>query len=137
MLAEAAAALGDRRIAAMLEAPVTALAGQLSKSAGVRCDGSFAHSAGQIAVCLGRLDEARGHFETAIAVNDRVGAPAAAVRSRRALAVMLAGGGGAADVAHAGELATTALRAAKTLGLATETTRLSALLGRIGGPAAV
>ena len=134
-LAEAAAVLGDRRIAAMLEAPVTALARQLSSSAGVRCDGSFAHSAGQIALCLGRFDDAQRNFEAAIATNDRVGAPVAAVRSRRALAFMLAARDSAADRVRAAELAAEALVAAKKLALVTETMRLSALTSEIEGAA--
>lgn len=135
-LVEAAAALGDRRIAAMLEAPVAAIAGQLSSSAGVRCDGSFAHSAGQIALCLGRFDDAQRHLEAAIVTNDRVGARAAAVRSRRALAFMLASRESGAERARAAGLAAEALLAAKALGLVTETARLSALLSEIEATAA-
>ncbi len=123
-LSEACGALGDARAAAMLYPVVEPFAGQVALAAGVRCDGSRGHAAGLLAHCLSCYDDAERHFEAAIAVNDRIGAKAAAVATRRAFVSTLLTRG---DRLRAGKLIDEALALAAPLDLVAEIAKLESL----------
>jgi tetratricopeptide (TPR) repeat protein len=77
LLAGGCAALDDRDAAAVLRAALTPFAGRFAVPAGaVSCLGSVELSLAQVTALTGRDDEAREHFEAAVAAHRAAGTPA-------------------------------------------------------------
>jgi tetratricopeptide (TPR) repeat protein len=131
MLSAVCDALQDVQAAEVLYPPVDAVADQVGLSAGVRCDGSLSHSAGLLAMCLGRWADAERHLDRAVTVNARIGAKAAEVSSRRAYAALLVERNTADDARRAEQLIAQAEQAAEALGLVAETAKLQGLRARL------
>ena len=130
-LAEVCSALRDTRAAETLYAKLRPLASQVAVLANVRCDGSLGHSAGILAACLHRWEDAERHFEHAVAMNDRLGARPAAVRTRRAYAAMLLDRNAPGDRERAADLITAALAETEQLDVPAEAAKLQRLRERL------
>lgn len=86
LLADVCAALDDQAAAAVLTELLMPYTGQLIVAAtGVACPGAADHYLGMLAATMGRPDDARAHFETAIALERRVAAPLLIARTESAL----------------------------------------------------
>jgi hypothetical protein len=133
-LSEAVSDLHDRSAAALLDEQLRPVAGQVLATVG-GCSGSFGLWCGMLAACLGRWDDAEGHFADAVAMNERLGARPYAARTRRAWAAMLLDRDAPGDDTRAAELIEHALADAHTLGMAREVTRLERLRERLHGRA--
>ena len=96
-----------------------------------RCDGSLGHAAGVLAACLQHWDDAERHFEHAVAMNDRLGARPAAVRTRRAYAAMLLDRNAPGDQQRAADLITAALAETEQLDMPAEAAKLQRLRERL------
>jgi tetratricopeptide (TPR) repeat protein len=131
-LAEVCGALRDARAAALVYPKLEPLAEQVGV-VGIfyRCDGSLGHAAGVLAACLQRWEDAERHFEHAVAMNDRLGARPAAVRTRRAYAAMLVERNAPGDRQRAAELITAALAETEQLDVPAEVAKLQRLRGRL------
>jgi predicted ATPase len=98
--------LDDRRRAAILydlllpHTPYLLRVNQL----GVGCSGPVAHFAGLLAITLGSTDDAVRHFEAAVAIDERIGAPVFAAQARSKLAECLETRGQGRDREQAEEL---------------------------------
>ncbi len=126
VLVQAQAALGDHDGAARTIGELVAIATVIATPP-LRAAVSF--SEGVIAVSRGQYDEARRHFEDAVDLFDRSGAPYEAARSRLELASVLGGLGRTADAAAE---ATHAHAAFQELGAAGDAERAAALARGIG-----
>ena len=73
-LAEAASALGDAGSASILYKLMLPYADRVAVSYPEISTGSVSRYLGLLAATTGRRDEAAGHFENALAVNERLGA---------------------------------------------------------------
>lgn len=130
-LSEVCGALHDARAAEVLYAKLEPLAGQVAIVEGlVRCDGSLGHPAGVLAACMRHWQDAERHFEHAVAMNDRLGARPAAVRTRRAYAAMLLDRNAPGDQPRAADLITAALAESEPLDLPAEAAKLQRLRQR-------
>ena len=131
-LAEVCGALRDARAAALCTRSSEPLAEQVGV-VGIftRCDGSLGHAAGVLAACLQRWDDAERHFEHAVAMNDRLGARPAAVRTRRAYAAMLLDRNATGDQPRAADLITAALAETEQLDMPAEAAKLQRLRRRL------
>jgi hypothetical protein len=98
---------------------------------GGRCDGSLGHPAGVLAACLQRWEDAARHFEHAVAMNDRLGARPAAVRTRRAYAAMLLDRNAPGDQPRAAALISAALAETEQLDMPAEAAKLQRLRERL------
>jgi DNA-binding CsgD family transcriptional regulator len=105
--AETAQVLGD----VLAQNPIAA------GGAGVYCCGSSAALLGRLAVVRGRLDEAVGHFEAALAGDGRIGARPAVVNDRVGLAAALLERAASGDLPRAKPLLRQALEEARRLGM--------------------
>ncbi|NED97372.1 AfsR/SARP family transcriptional regulator [Phytoactinopolyspora alkaliphila] len=86
LLAEAAAELGDVRIAKPLAEALRPFAGQIAVAGRVAaCRGSVSHALGLLALTLGQADAAVVHFDEATSQHERLGAQPFIARSREAL----------------------------------------------------
>jgi hypothetical protein len=82
--------LRDRQSAAVLYGYLEPFAGQVAMVANmVGSYGSFAWPCGMLAAVLEKWDDAERHFNTALAMNERIGARPWLVRTRRSYAEML------------------------------------------------
>jgi hypothetical protein len=132
LLAEVCGALRDGRAAETLYAKLRPLAEQVAVVGGVvLCLGSFGHAAGFLAACLKRWEDAERHFEHAVAMNDRLGARPAAVRTRRAYAAMLLDRNAPGDQPRAAALITAALAETQQLDMPAEAAKLQRLRKRL------
>jgi hypothetical protein len=131
LLAEVCAALRDARAAELLYARLRPVAEQVGFVGGNRCVGSLGYPAGVLAACLQRWEEATRHFEHAVAMNDRLGARPAAVRTRRAYAAMLLDRNASGDQARAAALITAALAETEHLDMPAEAAKLQRLRARL------
>jgi hypothetical protein len=93
--------------------------------------GSLGYPTGVLAACMQRWDDAERHFEHAVAVNDRLGARPAAVRTRRAYAAMLLDRDAPGDRERAADLITAALAETEQLDMAAEVAKLQRLRERL------
>jgi DNA-binding CsgD family transcriptional regulator len=119
LLALVCDAVGDARRAALLYpllAPHAARFVQVGQTAAGGL-GSASHYVGLLACAMSRWDEAVAHFETAIAMNARIGAVPFVANSRYQLARALRALGGAAAQARAREQLDLAEETASALGL--------------------
>lgn len=90
--------------------------------------GCVSHYLGLLTACLGRWDEADGHFAAAAATHDRIGAPTWLARTHVEWGQMLLSRRNPEDVPRARELLGRAQTAAHELGLPTVERRASDLL---------
>jgi len=105
MLALTCAWLGDRRCAELLYGlmlPYGPYAVRLTRF-GAACLGSMSHYLGLLAGTLSRWDDAIAHFEDAIQMNSRLGAPPFLANSRHQLARALRARGNSEDESRAVE----------------------------------
>jgi hypothetical protein len=86
-----------------------------------------------LAACLGRWDDAEGHFTDALAMNERLGARPYVVRTRRAWAAMLLDRNAPGDAAGARDLIAAGRAEAEQLGMARELVRFERLSARLPG----
>ena len=135
-LTDACAALGDQAAAAMVYPELEPLAGaNVMIGHLVACNGAADRYLGMLATTLGEWDRAEGHFERALELNRRMGAPTWHAHTAYEYARLLLLAGGAGGPGRRG-------RAAALLGEAAalaERIGMPALLGRIralGSPAA-
>jgi hypothetical protein len=94
--AELAAALGDRRAAAMLLPRLEPLRDCVVTEA-LGTYGVVSRCAGSLAGVLGRQEDADGHFAHALAAHERIGAAALSARTRIEWGVSLSAAGRAAE----------------------------------------
>ncbi len=114
-VSEIALVAGDTKLAATVYERLAPWARRFIYFAG--CEGSYSHPLGQIAAGLGRIDEARGHFEDAIAENHRIGARPWVAHASMAYADLLVGSGAEADRRRARDLRASARTIAESLGM--------------------
>jgi tetratricopeptide (TPR) repeat protein len=132
MLAEACDVLGDARAAQPLYVKFRPLAEQVGVlGSNQLCVGSLGHAAGVLAACMQHWDDAERHFEHAVAMNDRLGARPAAVRTRRAYAAMLLERNAPGDQSRAADLITAALAETEQLDVPAEAAKLQRLRERL------
>ncbi len=98
--------------------------------AGVYCAGSSFKNLARLSLLLGQFYAAVGYFETALAVNMRIGARPEVVLTRLGLAEALLGRSGLADVQRAEGQARQAADEARRLGMPGPLRRATALLDR-------
>jgi class 3 adenylate cyclase/tetratricopeptide (TPR) repeat protein len=113
--AEVAWALGDRPWARRLRDAMAPFADNVV-IAGQFSFGSMRHFLGMVAATLGELDEADAQFRAALDVEEALGAPVWAARTRVCWAVTLQRRGRGDDAARARALARQALEVARSLG---------------------
>jgi DNA-binding SARP family transcriptional activator len=116
-LAEAAALLDHRAGADALYALLLPYADRVAVATPEMSAGAVARALGLLAATLGRLDEAEGHFDHAIALNDGIGARPWSAYAREDYARVLLDGGGAARATRAEELLLQAERTFRELGM--------------------
>ncbi|MGH7893718.1 MAG: ATP-binding protein [Candidatus Binatia bacterium] len=132
-LAETCDWLRDERAAAVLYPRLRPVAHQVGTLADILiCYGSLGFSAGLLAACLRRWDDATRHFEEALVTNEGLGARVWNVRTRRAYASMLLERNAPGDAARARELIAAGLAEAEAIGMALEKRRLQELAERLG-----
>jgi hypothetical protein len=135
-LSEVVSDLDDRSAAAVLYERLGPIAGQVDVLAVVcGCSGSYAQWCGMLAACLGRFDEADGHFAAALAMKERLGARPYVVRTRRAWAAMLLARAAPGDAARARELIAAGRAEAEPLGMARELVRFERLEAQLAATA--
>ena len=132
LLAEVCRALDDAPAARILYPKLEPLAQQVGVlTAASLCYGSLGHAAGILAACMQHWDDAERHFEHAVAMNDRLGARPAAVRTRRAYAAMLMDRNAPGDQPRAAALITAALAETAHLDVPAEAAKLQRLRQRL------
>ncbi len=130
LLSEACHYLGDAAEAAKLYdifsrvSPRTVLVGSGSPYTSL---GSSSRYLGLLASTLDRWDEAQRHFEDALAMHERMGAPGLMARTQHDYAKMLLARNAAGDRTRAIELLDMALPTARTLGMAPLVSKAAAL----------
>src|SRR4029434_203209 len=80
------------------------------------CSGAAGRYLGMLATLLGQFDDAAGHFDAALAMNERLGAPGLLAHTQLDYARMLIARGGAGDRERAASLLDAALATARGLG---------------------
>lgn len=98
---------------------------------GVFCHGSSFRNLATLSLLLGQFYAAVGYFETALAVNTRIGARPEVVLTRLGLAEALMGRSGPADVQRAGGQAREAAEEARRLGMPGPLARATAVLEQL------
>jgi len=135
LAASVCAHLRDRQAAAVLYGYLEPFAGQIAMVANVVSSyGSFAWPCGMLAAVLERWDDAERHFDTALAMNERIGARPWLVRTRRSYAEMLLDRDDPSrpgDRARAAELIAAGRAEAEQLGMAREVVRFERLQARL------
>src|SRR5262249_61754832 len=126
--AEAAVLAGDREMGARLYDALLPYAGQVVSTGDAVASvmGAASRYLGRLAALLERWDEAAAHFETAVAFDKKMGAPAFATCSLVLLAELLVARGG--DHARARRLASEARGLARELGMKPWEQRATAIL---------
>jgi DNA-binding SARP family transcriptional activator len=123
ILAEACATLGDTGAGARLYEVLTPYASLNAIAVPEAALDSTSRALGILATLLGRLDDAAGHFEEALDMNQRMGAVPWLAHTRHAYADMLGVRGGAGDRTRAEELRSQALATYRELGMQVPVTR--------------
>ena len=100
---------------------------------GAACVGSASRFLGLLATTLGDVEAALDHFETAIAMDTRMGAVPAVVRSKLGMACALECRAASGDAARARALLGEAVDAARSLGMTVVLAALEATRDRIDG----
>ncbi|HET7489805.1 MAG TPA: BTAD domain-containing putative transcriptional regulator [Acidimicrobiales bacterium] len=127
-LATACAAVGDARRAGLLGGLLEPCAGQVVTLTSLAYGGAVDHHLGLLAACRHRPAEARLAFARAVAIEERMGAPIWAARSR------LAWSSCAADPAEAAGLAGEARAVAAARGAAAVEGQAARRLAQLGAP---
>ena len=131
LLAETCAILRDEERAQILYEQLLPYARQLVVvGMGQFCLGSVQRSLAILAAATRRWDDAEGHFEEALAVNQHVGARTFLARTERARATMLLDRNQPDDADRAGELIRRALKTTMALKMDLESERLRQLATR-------
>jgi DNA-binding NarL/FixJ family response regulator len=131
-VAEVAAAVRDERHAATLYDMLRPFAERVAVvGPGYACLGPVARLLGRLAAALGRWQDAGAHFETAIAVAERLDSGPWLARIQTEYAAALLARGGSDTVEHAAALVATARATAETQGLDREADRCRLLAERI------
>ena len=86
---------------------------------------------GMLAACLGRWDDAEGHFTDALEMSERFGARPSIVRTRRAWASMLLDRNAPGDATRARDLIAAGRAEAEQLGMARELACFERLSARL------
>jgi DNA-binding SARP family transcriptional activator len=127
-LAETSGHLRDIERAARIYDYLGPHRGLLPTTGGHMCFGAVDRFLGILAATLGRLEEAAGHYEAALELEERMKARPLAARTRYWYARALLERGGPADHDHASRLLQDALAIAEQLGMAPLATDSKALL---------
>jgi class 3 adenylate cyclase/tetratricopeptide (TPR) repeat protein len=127
LLAEVSAFLADARRADVLYQLLLPYAGRNVVVNQVACVGAACRSLGVLAAATHRWEEAAGHFESALEMNERMGARPWFAETQRNYAEMLLARAGPGDQAHAQSLLAEACVTAEELGMNRLRERLSAL----------
>ncbi|MGH2452202.1 MAG: ATP-binding protein [bacterium] len=135
-LAEVAAFLGDRERAATLYQLLLPYAAQNTLSAPEGSTGSISRPLGILASTLQRWDEAAGHFQEALQMNEHIGAPSWMARTQYDYARMLLARDGPEDRGRAADLLTLAGATSSELDLHALSNRISPILEQLRGVAA-
>jgi hypothetical protein len=97
-LAELAVVLADRERAAIAYEPLRVAGHLCFVAADIVAIGSVAHTLGNLAASIGRLDEAERHFEAALAMGERMRARPWIARTQHDFARMLLARGAGDDL---------------------------------------
>jgi len=124
--AELCAAVGHRAHAATLHRLLAPFRGQVPTTAGA-APGAVDHQLAMLSTVLGRFNEGEREFRSAVALHERLAAPAWLARTRLEWARMLLTRREPGDTHRARELLQQALSSARELGLATIERRTVAL----------
>lgn len=127
LLAESCARLGDRARAARLSELLAPHAGRYAAVQAIVTAGCASRHLGLLATALERWDEAAAHFEQALDVERRMGAPPFEAWVRRDTARMLLRRGEPGDRSAAHELLAAAAKTAREIGLGGVPDSLTAL----------
>ncbi len=130
LVSEACAALGDSSAAAVLYRQLLPFEGGHAVGHTEGSVGAVDRYLGMLAATLGQESDAERHFESGIAVNEKLGAVPFAAHTRADLAALLRRRGAPGDVQRATTLERMALQTARRLGMV-------ALEGRLTGAADV
>jgi class 3 adenylate cyclase len=117
LASDACADIRNRSVAAIIYNPMLPYASSHCTQIGVATLGSVARVLGRLAALLERWDEAEGHFERALAENERVGFHAWAAWTRMNYGDMLLGRNAPGDLERARELLQRALAFAEESGM--------------------
>jgi DNA-binding CsgD family transcriptional regulator len=135
-LTDACAALGDEELAALIRPELEPHAGTvLVVGHGVACYGAADRYLGMLAATLGDWERAGAHFEAALDLNRRMGAPTWLAHTAFEYGRMLLARGRADDASRADSLLTEAAALAERIGMPTLMARIDGL-GTPGAPAA-
>jgi DNA-binding CsgD family transcriptional regulator/tetratricopeptide (TPR) repeat protein len=130
-LTDACAAVGDKELAALLRPELEPHAGTIVVVGhGVACYGAADRYLGMLAATLGDWEVAETHFEAALDVNRRMGAPTWLAHTAYEYGRMLRARGRAEDASRAASLLSEAETLAKGIGMPT----LLARIGEVGPP---
>jgi tetratricopeptide (TPR) repeat protein len=136
-LAEACALLGDAAVARALEPLVSPYSGLFLVAFGnTVIEGAADRAIGQVLATQGRLDEAAGHYERALALEEGFGATALAARTRYWLARALGERSAPGDLERAQVLAEESRATAASLGMAHVESSARSLLAEAPPPRA-
>jgi tetratricopeptide (TPR) repeat protein len=121
-LAEGVALVGDATIARDLYEQMLPYRSRFAvEGIGAGTYGSIEHHLGLLAMTFGSIAEAEKHFDAALELNRRLGAPLVLARAQRALAALLEERDGPGDRERAQELRTEADAVRRDLGVGDET----------------
>jgi len=129
---EVCAFLGDSPRAQALYEMLLPYADRNVVSAGYVCCGSVSRCLGLLAVVMRRLEDAVRHFENAVSMNTRMGAPPWVARTQCDFAAMLVARGAPGDRERAAVLLTEARDTARTLGMRSLLDEADTLERRLG-----
>jgi tetratricopeptide (TPR) repeat protein len=132
--AETVTLLEERALARPLFELLAPFAGRVAVGSLFSCRGSVARSIGNLAVLLGRFDEAERHFEAALAMNTRMKARLWIAWTEYDYARMLLARSAPGDRERAAPMVESALAASREMGMALLEQRATALCERIGSP---
>ncbi|MDQ6909424.1 MAG: tetratricopeptide repeat protein [Actinomycetota bacterium] len=131
LLGEVAAVLGEVSVARSLYARLASHEGRFAMdSAGSACHGSVARQLGSLAHRLDDWEEARRHYEAALAAHTEAGAPILFAHTCRQYAALLRVRGGPNDWDHAVELLADAERVYRRLGIERLAAQCQSVLAR-------
>lgn len=134
-LADVCAFLGDgRRAAILLELLEPYAERNVVMTPGTACSGAAARPLGRLAALLGRWTQAGQHFERALSIDERVGAPHFIAHTQRDYAEMLLAHDEPGDRRKAAALLSQARLTYERLGMTSCCRKAAALTCRIGDP---
>lgn len=132
LASDACADIRNRSVAARIYNPILPYASSHCALVGVATLGSVARVLGRLAALLERWDDAEGHFEMALEVNDRAGYHAWTAWTRLNYGDMLLRRDAAGDREKARDLLQQALEAAREMGMAKVVADCERLLAQAG-----